>query len=126
MFSPKTRKNSFLCKSFQKRENILKKHLSPINVVSFSATLQFNPFSRMSCNLLISVHNPYHPAAPSPPFPQCPNADSLLLIEYTECQAFCPVVRIGFPQSLAHKRVLLPPIWVQVERHARLRGEGVR
>jgi hypothetical protein len=29
--------------------------------------------------------------------------------EYTECQAFSPVVRIGFPRPLTGKRVLPPP-----------------
>ncbi len=47
--------------------------------------------------------------------------------EYTECQAFCPVVRIGshVPHPLTHKGVLLPPLvgsnW---ETHS-LAGEGV-
>ncbi len=33
----------------------------------------------------------------------------LTLTEYTEWQAFYPVVGIGSPHSLTHKRVLLPP-----------------
>ncbi len=39
----------------------------------------------------------------------------------TECQAFCPVVRIGSPNLLTRKRVLLP-LWVQGRRHTRLGG----
>jgi hypothetical protein len=29
--------------------------------------------------------------------------------DYTECKAFCPVVRIGSPHLLTRKQVLLPP-----------------
>jgi len=44
--------------------------------------------------------------------------------EYLERQTVCPVVRIGSPNFLARKRVLLPPpFWVQVWRHTRLRGK---
>ncbi len=32
--------------------------------------------------------------------------------EYTECQAFCTVVRIGSPQPLNRKRLLPPPLRV--------------
>ncbi len=38
--------------------------------------------------------------------------------EHTECQAFCPFVRIGFTMSIA------PPLWVQGGRPTRLRGRG--
>jgi hypothetical protein len=43
--------------------------------------------------------------------------------EYTECQAFFQVVRIGSPRP-PRKGVMLPPLWVQGERHTCLRGGG--
>jgi hypothetical protein len=53
---------------------------------------------------------------------------SLFLIarytEYTECQAFCPVVRIGSPTPSPASAA--PPLWIQVRRHTRLRGRDWR
>jgi hypothetical protein len=48
--------------------------------------------------------------------------------EYTECQAFYPVVRIGSPHPLTCKRVLFPPLWIQGGRHTHFRrgwGESI-
>ncbi len=44
------------------------------------------------------------------------------IFEYTECQAFCPVVRIGSPRPLTRKRVLRPPLWFR-GGHTRQAGE---
>jgi hypothetical protein len=53
--------------------------------------------------------------------------DTLTLhsLEYSECQAFYPVVRIGSPiQSPARECWSSPPLWVQGGRHTRLPGRG--
>ncbi len=42
--------------------------------------------------------------------------------EYTECQAFFPVVRTGFPHPL--RECWSSPLWDQGERHTRLGGRG--
>ncbi len=44
--------------------------------------------------------------------------------EYTECQAFYLVVRIGSPHPLNCKRVWLPPLWIQGGRHTHIRMSG--
>jgi hypothetical protein len=45
--------------------------------------------------------------------------------DYTECHAFSPVVRIGSPQPLTRKRLLLlPPFDSKGEAHS-LAGEGL-
>ncbi len=44
--------------------------------------------------------------------------------EYTECQAFFQVVRIGSPHPLTRKGVLLLPPLGQRGRHTRLMGRG--
>ncbi len=54
---------------------------------------------------------------------RCLAKPNIRTTEYTECQAFCPVVRIGYSHSLTGRRVLLPPLWVQGGRKTRLRGK---
>jgi hypothetical protein len=45
--------------------------------------------------------------------------------EYTECQAFFPVVRMGSPYTPSSTgECCSSPLWVQGGRHARLRGRG--
>ncbi len=53
-----------------------------------------------------------------------PQSQNVATTEYTECQAVCPVVRIGSPLPLTREGVLLPPFWVQGRRHTRSPGRG--
>jgi hypothetical protein len=43
--------------------------------------------------------------------------------EVSECQAFSPVVRIGSPRPLAHRRLLPSPLWSRGGTHS-IAGEG--
>jgi hypothetical protein len=48
------------------------------------------------------------------------------LTNYTECLAFCSVVRIGSPPHPLHPQASVAlPFWVQRGRHTRLVGKGV-
>jgi hypothetical protein len=42
--------------------------------------------------------------------------------EFTECQAFCPIIRIGSPPSPQPQASVAPPLWVQ--GRDTLAGEG--
>jgi hypothetical protein len=57
---------------------------------------------------------------PSPPGPYYTTT------EYTECQAFSPVVRIAYPRPLTRRRVLPPPpiLGSRVDTLASIRGGG--
>jgi hypothetical protein len=51
---------------------------------------------------------------------------ALYVTEYTECQAFSPVVRIGSHPRLLNRKRVLPPPWFGGGGHTRLRESGRR